>query len=235
MAKLQEIILEPDTRANQPAANTVAVGAIYCVTDEENILERSNGATWDLFSPSGAPAGVILADGSVPMAADLDMDGNQIDNVGAPGAGDHAANKTYVDGAIAAAGGVTSFEPGVIVTDEAQASGVAPAYGDVATPGPSVTITSAGAVAVVRYSAKIRRPGGGGGFTGWASVDVSGATTIPASNTNGASGVGSAEQTIGRTVFLTITPGTNTYKLQYSNDGGGTWNFRDRLIEVFAP
>lgn len=42
------------TRASQPAAASVSIGSLYCVTDEGNIVERSNGATWDAFSPSGA-------------------------------------------------------------------------------------------------------------------------------------------------------------------------------------
>lgn len=97
MAKLQDIILPPDTRANQPAAAAVGEGAIYCVTDEDNILERSNGTTWDPFSPSGAPSGVILADGSVPMAADLDLDGNKVTNLDTPTAADDAVPKSYAD------------------------------------------------------------------------------------------------------------------------------------------
>jgi hypothetical protein len=59
MALLESVILTPDTRANQPAANTVAVGTLYCVTDEGDILERSNGATWDPYSPAGGGGGTI--------------------------------------------------------------------------------------------------------------------------------------------------------------------------------
>lgn len=35
-----------NTRANQPAANSVPTGSLYYVTDE-NVTERSNGSTWD--------------------------------------------------------------------------------------------------------------------------------------------------------------------------------------------
>jgi hypothetical protein len=47
-------VIQRGTRASQPAAASVSIGTLYCVTDEGNIVERSNGATWDAFSPSGA-------------------------------------------------------------------------------------------------------------------------------------------------------------------------------------
>ena len=45
-------IIRSDTRANQPAATDVLEGTLYHVTDEF-IIERSNGATWESFVPSG--------------------------------------------------------------------------------------------------------------------------------------------------------------------------------------
>jgi hypothetical protein len=54
MALLEDVILR-DSRANQPAANSVAVGTIYYVTDE-NVTERSNGTTWQDISDAGAVA-----------------------------------------------------------------------------------------------------------------------------------------------------------------------------------
>lgn len=53
MATLASVI-QRGTRASQPAAASVSVGALFCVTDEGNIVERSNGTTWDAFSPSGS-------------------------------------------------------------------------------------------------------------------------------------------------------------------------------------
>lgn len=61
MAKLEDVILR-DTRANQPAASSVAAGVLFCVTDEGHIVERSNGTTWETYSPSatsGQSAGLI--------------------------------------------------------------------------------------------------------------------------------------------------------------------------------
>ena len=62
MALLGEVILR-DTRANQPAANTVGAGTLYCVTDEAFILERSSGSAWEAFSPSGG--GDVSASGTL--------------------------------------------------------------------------------------------------------------------------------------------------------------------------
>lgn len=52
MALLGDVILR-DTRANQPAATAVGAGTLYCVTDENLLLERSNGTTWEAYSPAG--------------------------------------------------------------------------------------------------------------------------------------------------------------------------------------
>lgn len=58
-----DLVPPPDTRANQPAANSVPTGALYCVSDEGNIVERSNGTTWDPYSPV-AGAGTVTTTGS---------------------------------------------------------------------------------------------------------------------------------------------------------------------------
>lgn len=59
--RLRDVILR-DTRANQPAATTVAVGTLYCVTDEANVVERSNGTTWDTYA-AGAGGGDVSGPG----------------------------------------------------------------------------------------------------------------------------------------------------------------------------
>jgi hypothetical protein len=51
---LEDVILR-GTRAGQPAANTVAAGSLYYVTDE-NVTERSTGAAWEDYSDSGGVA-----------------------------------------------------------------------------------------------------------------------------------------------------------------------------------
>lgn len=71
MARFQDYVLR-DTRANQPAAASVAVGTLYCVTDESDLLERSTGAAWETFAratPSDASITTAkLADNSVTKA-----------------------------------------------------------------------------------------------------------------------------------------------------------------------
>lgn len=56
--RLEDVILR-DTRANQPAATVVAPGTIYCVTDEDNIQERSDGTNWQTFSTTAAGTGDV--------------------------------------------------------------------------------------------------------------------------------------------------------------------------------
>lgn len=50
--RLQDVILR-GTRASQPAATAVSAGTVYYVTDE-NVTERSNGATWDDITDGSA-------------------------------------------------------------------------------------------------------------------------------------------------------------------------------------
>jgi hypothetical protein len=49
--KLTDVLLR-DTRANQPAATDVSPGALYCVTDEGDIVEQSDGSAWNAYSPT---------------------------------------------------------------------------------------------------------------------------------------------------------------------------------------
>jgi hypothetical protein len=61
--RLQEVILR-DTRANQPLASDVAIGTLYCVTDEANLTERSNGTSWQAFGAGGTGSGDVTGPGS---------------------------------------------------------------------------------------------------------------------------------------------------------------------------
>lgn len=49
MATVNDIHLR-GTRASQPAASAANKGYLYCVTDEGNILERSDGSSWASYS-----------------------------------------------------------------------------------------------------------------------------------------------------------------------------------------
>lgn len=45
------------TRAEQPTGRPVPVGALYCVADEGNIIERWTGVSWTPYSP---PANIVF-------------------------------------------------------------------------------------------------------------------------------------------------------------------------------
>ena len=47
-------LVQLGTRANQPPANKVTPGTLYCVLDEGNQTERSNGTIWELYSVTGS-------------------------------------------------------------------------------------------------------------------------------------------------------------------------------------
>ena len=50
-------VIQRGTRAAQPAAVDVVPGTLYCVTDESNRLERSDGTAWALYAPTGGGGG----------------------------------------------------------------------------------------------------------------------------------------------------------------------------------
>jgi hypothetical protein len=72
MARWQDYVLRGD-RASQPAANSVAVGTLYYVTDE-SVTERSDGASWESYSDAGGggeelwePGGRLTLSTGVPV------------------------------------------------------------------------------------------------------------------------------------------------------------------------
>jgi len=109
-------------------------------------------------------------------------------------------------------------------------------FTDLATVGPTVTLTSAGTFALVLFEAVMfnNTAATNGTVMG---VAVSGATTIAAADvdtikvTIGNAGVG--ERHAGFAVFP-ITAGSNTYTAKY-RCSAGTSAWQDRKIYVFAP
>ncbi len=65
MSLLPDIIATPDTRANQPLASNVPAGTLYCVTDEGDIVERSNGTIWQAYSPVAGGSGTVTHTGTL--------------------------------------------------------------------------------------------------------------------------------------------------------------------------
>ncbi len=58
-------IIQRGTRGAQPAATAVSIGTLYCVTDESNLVERSNGTIWQSYSASGAGSGTVTNTGTL--------------------------------------------------------------------------------------------------------------------------------------------------------------------------
>lgn len=120
----------------------------------------------------------------------------------------------------------------VIATEETQASGAA--YGNLATVGPVVTL-STGTSVLVSLSAGILNSLAAN--YGYMSFAVSGATTRNP-NDNDATVFGSAVGNIGATtasniIVTGLNAGANTFTAKYRNGGGGgTWAFNRRSITV---
>lgn len=112
-------------------------------------------------------------------------------------------------------------------------------YVDLATVGPSVTLTT-GTDALVIFGAEYDDDGNLSN-NGFVSLAVSGATTIAASDTwaaFGAEGFGGGLKVnlnIGYK-FTTLTPGSNTFTLKYKKSGGSsTSSFSKRYLLVIRP
>lgn len=118
-----------------------------------------------------------------------------------------------------------------IATDESTNSVT---YTDLATTGPSVTLTTGTAVIVWIGSGTYAT---GTGNTGFVSIAVSGATTVAATDANSSftfEPTANMSMVAGRVVALTgLTAGSNTFTLKYRVDSG-TFHFRNRSIAVLA-
>lgn len=110
-------------------------------------------------------------------------------------------------------------------------------YTDLATVGPSVTVTiGANGLALVLFST-IQTNSSASGYSD-CSIDISGATTISA-NTNGATnnrrtywlGTVDNKQAFGY-LFTGLTPGSTTFKMQYRAIVTGTATFSGRHLSV---
>lgn len=111
-----------------------------------------------------------------------------------------------------------------------------PGYGDLATVGPAVTVTLGAAATVVVVFSAIVYNATGAGFTGYVSIEASGATVIAASDNNGvfcASPGGSFTVPMSRTLTLALNAGTTTLTLKYKRDNAGQdWHALNRSLSV---
>jgi hypothetical protein len=106
-------------------------------------------------------------------------------------------------------------------------------YTDLATVGPSTTVTC-GVKAMVIISCGISNTTAGSG--GRAAVDVTGATTSAASDTNSvlaeSGNASDAFKLSWVTIYSPITAGSSTFTMKYRCVGAATANFSDRLVAV---
>lgn len=106
-------------------------------------------------------------------------------------------------------------------------------YVDLATPGPSVSVTS-GTIALVWFAAEIAN--NTNNSLAKCSVEVSGASSVAVSDLWTLSMDGNAANNYSRGsmmhTFTGLTPGTNTFKMKYAV-GSNTGSFKTREINVF--
>lgn len=74
MAKIEDLI-KRGLRSAQPAAASVSVGTLYCVTDESNKIERNNGTSWDGYSSTSGGGAWSLVTSVTGSAASHDFTG----------------------------------------------------------------------------------------------------------------------------------------------------------------
>jgi hypothetical protein len=113
-------------------------------------------------------------------------------------------------------------------------------FGDLTTPGPSVTVTSRGTKAWVFWGALVFGSVGGAPASGRMTIAISGNTVLAAAAANGIFAAESAGLGVGGSGIVarrfTITPGPNTYTCKYNNiAANGTSAWQDRYILVVAP
>lgn len=114
-------------------------------------------------------------------------------------------------------------------------------YTDLATVGPNVTLTSVGIQAMVIYRATTFAGSGTDDFDRYSafSFEVSGATATAASDGNMVSTMIANNSGFGTSLtgvqIVTITPGTNTYRMKYKMTGTSTAVYSNRRIMVIAP
>lgn len=131
-------------------------------------------------------------------------------------------------------GVITAIAGATVATDQSTSS---TSYTDLATVGPSVTLTT-GTEVYITISATIYKAGSVD-FSGMVSVAVSGATTLAASDANAtkvsSSRAGNDVSTSRRFKLTGLTAGSNTFTLKYKINGGGSaFNFYNRDIVVEA-
>ena len=162
---------------------------------------------------------------------DLNMNSKRINNCQDPSSAQDVATKNYVD---------SSFNKAISGTTipTLQNCGNTASYIDLATVGPSVTITT-GTTAIISISTTVQESANDT-TQAWMSFAVSGASTIPASDTNSITcsmtSISGVFGSISRTMKITgLTAGSNTFTAKYKATclGSGVIQFSNRDLVVY--
>ena len=145
----------------------------------------------------------------------------------------YAATGTYsINGVIPGGAGGSNALAASVATNETTSSTT---YTDLATVGPSVTLTTGTSVIVWIQTTMYRTTSGNSAYI---SVAVSGATTSAATDarsTNATEFGANGALSISTVVYITgLTPGSNTFTMKYKIDGGAAYNYYNRNIAVLA-
>lgn len=95
-------ILQRGSRASQPAATAVADGTLYCVTDENYVLEQSSGGSWVDYSPTGG-SGTVTNTGTLTSGKTIVGNGSADVTVSSLTANLVASSSGTLSGAVASA------------------------------------------------------------------------------------------------------------------------------------
>lgn len=216
----------------KPAYVTGTMTTGHCVTVAGPQLVQDNGAC-----PSAANPTATASDTAVNGSATTYM---RSDAAPAIQKGSSSAfGVVKVDGtSITASGGVITAPPGGAVASAFVGtfqSTSSTSYTDLATAGPSVTMTTGTSVLIILSA--VGNKSSGGGNTAFMGIAVSGATTLSPSDATAAQasppagGFGFALG--GNVVVLTgLTAGSNTFTAKYRVDGS-TIGFTNRGLTVF--
>lgn len=124
--------------------------------------------------------------------------------------------------------------PGLAHVTATQTTTSISSYGDLATVGPTVTLTTGPNAITFQGAAASNSTGGGSAIMSYA---VSGATTFAADNARAyrvESGTANQQLRSTTTHYLpSLTPGSNTFTAKYTTGSGGTASFGERHLAVF--